>query len=420
MIRWLLALLAMVALPLAVQAQDSNVVTQRGEDVAAVIRGEKTYGEVFAPVFVNAVPEAQFNALVEQLRGQLGAFAGLESVEPQGSPGAGTIGLRFATAIASGPMQLEGTAPYRIAGLRLNSIRPVVAEGETVLDLVSALPGTTALYLARLDGSEVRLDHNAATQLAIGSTFKLYVLSALVQAVERGEHRWDEVARLTTRSFPSGQMQDWPINTPVTLQTLATLMVSISDNTATDQLMRVLGREAVEAELRASGHADPTAALPIMTTRELFLLKLGSEDRLTSYGTGDETTQRIILAGMQDAALDPAQIQTVFGAGPHHIDVEWFASAQDLAGIFHRLHDDPVASAILAINPAMDRGQFGQWTFAGYKGGSEPGVLNFSWLLRDPAGDPWVLVMTWNDPASNVSEARFIGLAQQVLAESQP
>ena len=67
--------------------------------------------------------------------------------------------------------------------------------------------------------------------MAIGSTFKLYVLSALSHAIARGEHRWDEVVTLNQRSFPSGQMQDWPRSTPVTLQTLATMMIAISDNT---------------------------------------------------------------------------------------------------------------------------------------------------------------------------------------------
>ncbi len=420
MIRWLLAFLVLVAVPVTAWAQEASVVRQRGDDVAAVIRGEKVYADVFAPMFVNAVPEAQFAVLVEQLRGQLGDFVGIEAVEPTGLPGAATIGLRFASAIASGPMQLEVAAPYRIAGLRLNAIRPIAADGETSLDLVRALPGTTALYLARLDGSQVLLEQNAVTELAIGSTFKLYVLSALVGSIARGEHRWDEVVPLTERSFPSGQMQDWPLGTPVTLQTLATMMVSISDNTATDQLIAVLGREAVEAELRASGHTDPEAALPLMSTRELFLLKLGPEEELDRYAQGTVAQRREILASLAGRELDMEQMQAVFADGPHHIGVEWFASAHDLAAIYRRLADDPVAAGILAINPAMDRGQFGLWTFAGYKGGSEPGVLNFSWLLRDAAGNPWVLVMTWNDPEANVSEARFIGLAQQVLAENAP
>jgi hypothetical protein len=419
-IRRLFVLFALLALPLAARAQDEAVLTRRGEDVAALIRGEIAYDQVFGPAFVNAVPEAQFDALVTQLSGQMGDFVGLESVVPEGSPGAGTISLRFATAIASGPLQLEAAPPFRIAGLRLNAFRPVAANGESTVDLVSALSGTTTLYLARLDGSQVILDHNGDRQLAIGSTFKLYVLSALVQSIARGERKWEDVVPLTERSFPSGQMQGWPPGTPVTLQTLATMMISISDNTATDQLMQVLGRDAVDAELRASGHAQPSATLPTMSTREMFLLKLGPEEQLTRYAAGNEAQRRAVLAGLDDGQLDMALMQQVFADGPHHVDVEWFASARDLAAVYRRLAGDPVASAILGINPGIDRATFGPWTFVGYKGGSEPGVLNLSWLLRDPAGQPWVLVMTWNDPAANVSETRFIGLAQQVLAESRP
>ena len=51
--------------------------------------------------------------------------------------------------------------------------------------------------------------------------------------------------------------QDWPKGAPVTLHTLATLMISISDNTATDQLIAIVGRDAIAEELRASGHAEP-------------------------------------------------------------------------------------------------------------------------------------------------------------------
>lgn len=420
MIRLFLACLALLALPLAARAQDGEILAERAQDVAAVIRGEALYADVFAPVFINAVPQGQFEGLTGHLRDQLGPFEGLAGIEPGAGAGAGTIALRFRDAIASGPIQLEGAAPWRVAGLRLNSIRPVAAEGQSALDLVRSLPGTTAVYLARLDGGHTLVDHNGARQLAIGSTFKLYVLSALVQAIARGERRWDEVVPLTTRSFPSGQMQDWPQGTPVTLQTLATMMIAISDNTATDQLMEVLGREAVEAEVAASEHRQPGAILPMMTTRELFLLKLGAEDQLERYGAGDAATRRAILASLAGQQLDMDQMQAVFADGPHHIDVEWFASARDIAGIYRRLADDPVASAILSINPGMDREQFGAWTFAGYKGGSEPGVLNFSWLLRDAAGRPWVLVMSWNNADENVTEARLIALAQQVLAEQQP
>jgi len=412
------ALACLVAAP--AQAQDEATMRARAEDVVRAARGEATYSEVFSPSFVNAVPQAQFTATLGQLREQIGELEGVERIEPQGTSGAATVTLRFRDATASGPLQLERAAPWRVAGFLLSTITPHAAPGETVHSQVAALPGLSTIYFARLDGSEVLVQHNAGAQLAIGSTFKLYVLAALTRAVAEGRHRWDEVVPLTTRSFPSGQLQDWPQGTPLTLQTLAGLMVSISDNTATDQLIEVLGREAVDAEVRASGHSMPGRALPTMTTRELFLLKLGDEATLDRYAAASVRQRRAMLADLGGRELDAGLMQQVFGDGPHHIDVEWFASAHDLAGVYRLLAADPVARSLLAINSGMARQHFAGWTYVGYKGGSEPGVLSLAWLLTDDAGADWVLLAGWNDPAQTVSEARLLGLVQRALAEAVP
>lgn len=419
MIRLLLAVLALFALAQPALAQSDEQVAQRANQVVQALRGEAAYGDVFAPIFTAAVPQAQFAAINLQLTAQVGALVGLDSITPGATPGSGTIAIRYERAIVSGPMQLDSAAPWQIVGLRLNQFAPINDSGLTALQQVQALNGVTSLLFARLDGSEILAQHNPDRQMAIGSTFKLYVLSALSRSIARGEHRWDEVVALDQRSFPSGQMQDWPRGTPVTLQTLATMMISISDNTATDQLIAVLGRDVVEAELLASGHTNPASTLPFLTTRELFLLKLGEDSVLQTYGAADVAARRTTLAQLQDRQLDVADIQRVFGPGPRFIDIEWFASGNDLARIYARLVDDPVALAILSINLGTDRSHFAAWEYAGFKGGSEPGVLNFSWLLRDAAGQWWVLAMGWNDPAAAVSELQLLGLAQAVLAEGR-
>lgn len=416
MLRLVIAVLALL-LPVPVLAQDQTTLEARAQDVAAVVRGDAAYGEVFAPDFVAAVPESQFAALLAQWRAQMGTFEGLEGIEPGAEPGSGTISLRYSGAVVSGPIRLENAPPWRVSGLLLNAIRPA-QQGRSAVELVRDLPGDTAFLLARLDGSQVLAEHNAAQQMAVGSTFKLYVLSALVRQVASGQRRWDDVVPLTERSFPSGQMQDWPPGTPVTLQTLATMMIAISDNTATDQLMHVIGRGAVEEELIASGHADPRAALPMLSTRELFLLKLGPDGQLVRYATGTPEDRRAILATLEDRQLDMAQMQAVFANGPRNIGVEWFASAQDIAAIYRRLVADPVARGILGVNLGMDRTPFAAWQWAGYKGGSEPGVLNFSWVMQDQGGEFWTLVMTWNNPDAVVSEVQLLAIAQQALAEA--
>lgn len=418
--RTILALAAMLLLvPMPALAQSDEAVIQRAEDVVSVLKGEMAYEEVFHETFVNAVPEARFVSINTQMEAQLGPLVGLEAVEHSGNPGEATISLRFEQAIASGPMRLAGEDPHRIAGLLLNAIEPINEDGLTALEQIQALPGTTNILFARLDGSQVLAEHNAEGQLALGSTFKLYVLSALSQSIARGERDWSDVVELSERSFPSGVMQNWPEGSPVTLHTLALQMISISDNTATDQLMAVLGRDAVEAEVAASGHSDPSATFPFMNTREMFLLKLSQDEALADYAAASADVRRASLEALEDRELDMSQISSVFSGGPRFIEVEWFASPRDIARVYARLAADPVAREILAVNKGMPDTHFSGWDYVGYKGGSEPGVLNFSWLLRDEDGDFWVLTMGWSNPEETVSEIRFLGLAQQALREAR-
>jgi hypothetical protein len=52
----------------------------------------------------------------------------------------------------------------------------------------------------------------------------------------------------------------------------------------------------------------------------------------------------------------------------------------------------------------------------GFKGGSEAGVLNLSFLLRREDGAWFAVAATWNDPTAAVDEARLIALTSRLLA----
>src|SRR5690625_1565274 len=108
----------------------------------------------------------------------------------------------------------------------------------------------------------------------IGSIVKLYVLDAVRQAVADGELAWEDTLTLTDdlRSLPSGVLQEEPAGHEVTVREAAELMISISDNTATDLLIDAVGREAVLAAVERLGHHDPELLTPLVTTRELFQL----------------------------------------------------------------------------------------------------------------------------------------------------
>ena len=94
------------------------------------------------------------------------------------------------------------------------------------LEQIAALPGVTSVLLAPLNGERAALAHNADEPLAIGSTFKLYVLSALVRRSRRASAIGMIWCRSIRSSYPSGVMQDWEPGTLVSLRDLAEHMIA--------------------------------------------------------------------------------------------------------------------------------------------------------------------------------------------------
>ncbi|TGD44549.1 hypothetical protein EEB11_02875 [Pseudotabrizicola sediminis] len=80
-----------------------------------------------------------------------------------------------------------------------------------------------------------------------------------------GQRDWADVVRLDSHntSLPSGLMQDWPVGSSVTLHTATLLMIAESDNTATDLLIDLLGRDRIAARLGL-------ATQDLLTTREFL------------------------------------------------------------------------------------------------------------------------------------------------------
>src|SRR5690349_16830375 len=158
-----------------------------------------------------------------------------------------------------------------IGGLRFTPYRPSPTSWTEVDTQLRALAPQVSFTAARIDPSGTcHVTHavNGDTSRPLGSAFKLYVLSALAQSVEQGRLAWDQTVPLneTWKSLPSGVLQDKPAGTPYTLRQYADYMISISDNTAADHLIHIVGRDRVE-------RPAPAADVPFLTTRELFVLK---------------------------------------------------------------------------------------------------------------------------------------------------
>ena len=74
---------------------------------------------------------------------------------------------------------------------------------------------------------------------------------------------------------------------------------------------------------------------------------------------------------------------------------------------------------IMAINPALPPSVTGKWEYIGFKGGSETGVLNMTWLLADSQGRERMLTLSWSNTAKAVETQTLLLIAQRILSLPQ-
>jgi beta-lactamase class A len=345
----------------------------------------------FSPSFLAVVPLDQLQPVLDSLRQSLGEYRSL-----QGSGGDFTVHFDRGTLPASIAVNAAGQITSLLFGA------PAFADAARAFDEAVAglnrLPGQVAL-LVTTDGAE-RAAINRDAPLAVGSTFKLSVLLALRELVESGAGAWDDVVHLSdgARSLPSGILQDWPSGSPLTLQTLASLMISLSDNTATDALIDLVGRENVER------HAYANA--PLLKTRELFILKSAANaDLLGRYLEGPTAVRRQVLAEAGRRQLPPA---SALQGGGTTSQVEWFYSVRQLCDLIEKVADLPA----MQINPGLAEPR--SWRRTAFKGGSEAGVYSLTHFLTAADGSRTCVSATWNH--ENAGEEQFAALMLGLIA----
>lgn len=376
---------------------------------------------ILAPSFLAEIPVSQIDSLGLRLAGQFGRARAVDRIVSK-SATAGTAFIAFERGVVRVELAIEARPPHRITALLVSAADVKGDSLAKVAQEVSSLPGEASLAVARLGGGapEFSIAHEAGKPLAVGSAFKLFILAELSRSIATGERKWDDVVPLDHFSIGSGALESWPAGSPMTLHSLAVLMISQSDNGATDTLLHLLGREKVERLLPELGIAAPGKLRPLLTTREWALLKAGDSGALLRRWTAaSEAERRALLAGPV-AALKADQVDlSRMIAVPNAIDtVEWFASTGDLVRVMDwlRRHGDGETLGILAVNPGIGRVPAEEFAYLGYKGGSETGVLNMTFLLRGKDGEWHAVSGTWNDPAQSIDEGRFQLLMSRAVA----
>jgi beta-lactamase class A len=347
--------------------------------------------EWFDRSFLAQIPLTQVEQIVTGFRTSLGAY---QSVKPEGD----SYLVQFEKGRLSARIALN--AEGQITGLLLQP-RSDAIDPTAVIPQLQALPGQTNLVI--LEGNTELAAHNADEALAIGSAFKLAVLAALQEQIDKKERTWADVVELRPedKSLPSGILQTWFNGALLTVESLATLMISQSDNTATDALIHLVGREAIEALTPKNS--------PFLTTREFFALKNPQNEALLKrYRDGNTRQRRAVLQELASAPLPEASI---FADKPVALDIEWFFTPRQLCDLMQKVEDLP----LMSVNPGGGLVDPSQWERISFKGGSEPGVLNLTTSLKAKNGKTYCVSATWNNAEAAIDETSFYILYGGIL-----
>lgn len=304
----------------------------------------------------------------------------------------GCQGASTTTPVSSGPAGI----PQRAAAIDVSGLAPRAAY--TIFEVTDG----ACEVVASSGGDDV---------VPVASAFKLWVLDAAARQVRAGTLTWDTpvIIRDELRSDPSGEAYNIPTGTSVPLQRMLTLMISISDNTATDHVLDVVGRDAVSDVVRQLAPSGAARTLPLLSTADMARLKFVSPEVGREYaGLGPEQRAAAVTGLPHRVPLpwlsDPTAVQRIDISTPSLVDdIEWFAAPSDLCRTMTdlaRLSGEaglhPVGQ-VLGTNPGMPPAQAQSWTTAWFKGGSEPGVLALVWRLAGGGRDR-VVVVTATDP----------------------
>lgn len=254
----------------------------------------------------------------------------------------------------------------------------------------------------------------------IAGVMRLWITDAIAEGLASKSITWDQPIEIRDefKCIPGGATSDLPAGEKLTLGEMAQRMNTQADTTAMEHLFQLLTREKVEAAAIRSAPPRQPPALPLLSVRQMFALKLSNREVLvTDYQTEPLDQRRAMLApGGEIALLAPDWTELEAWSEPRLIEsVGFFASPEAISNTLalikaagaspegHMLLDQLAGGVGLELD--QDR-----WPASYGASGAEPGVAAAALLVRR-SDDRWfAIVAIWNNPEKTLEGDRLDNL----------
>lgn len=171
-----------------------------------------------------------------------------------------------------------------------SGIEKIIQEGE-------ALGGSIGVAVVHSNGAS--FEHNGDRQYGAASTVKIPIMAELYQQIDRGERSLQDPYTLSDedRAIGSGVMLELGSGMVFTLEDLIYLMISISDNTATNLLIDRAGMDNVNRLMKSLGMESSTLSRKMQG-------RPADQEQKENWATANDYV-RIVQAILENRAASP-------------------------------------------------------------------------------------------------------------------
>lgn len=298
---------------------------------------------------------------------------------------------------------------------------------ESIATIAAPLGGTVGVAARNLaSGAEVYLDADESYPMA--SCFKIPVMVQVMRQVDAGIlHLDDRVTLREADKSPGSTLIHCHEGLRPSVRDLLYLMITLSDNTATDMLWRLVGLGSVNEAMRGLGLETIDCAMP---NREYFLIESGAGDEWAGLSGPQIVARWRELTGPEARADTLARVREenarLSGSGFLHLyESRWgrdeslgYADAfavdqsldnmgtpRDMAELLAMIAENRCASApscrlmaeIMAHQEWREKIPAGlpDGLVVANKTGGVSGTSNDAAIVRTPSGAPVVMVVFW-------------------------
>lgn len=134
---------------------------------------------------------------------------------------------------------------------------PLMLASPPLQTLIDSLPSpiTVGIRIEKQDGT-VLFSHRDEAITPSASVIKIPILAVMLEEARAGRFNLDDIGLLKKEDMVGGTgiLQTHPTDTSLTWRRLAELMISVSDNSATNAIIRELGMDTINRYLADWGH----------------------------------------------------------------------------------------------------------------------------------------------------------------------